>query len=91
MIENVFYSFILAHLIVKFEPIGWLMELIKPSKGEVKIFLYNMISLAFGCLKCCSLYIGFIIGGFWCGAITSFIAYIYSQLIAPFIDTIRFR
>ena len=90
---NVFYSFVLAHLITKFEPIGWVLELIQPifNKNKVSRFFYNLFSLALGCFKCCSLYVGFFVGGFWCGVITSFFAYIYSQSIAPYIDAIRFK
>jgi len=90
---NVFYSFVLAHLIVKFEPIRWIFEIIRPSatKREPFRFIFNITDLAFSCFKCSSLYVGFFIGGFWCGVITSFFAYIYSQSIQPFIDGIRFR
>lgn len=93
MLMNVFNSFLLAHLIVKFEPIGWVLEAIQPTfnKNRITRFFYNLISLALGCFKCSSLYVGFFIGGFWCGVMTSFFAYIYSQSIAPFIDGIRFK
>ncbi len=94
MIESIFLSFCLAHLIVKFEPIGWIVDLVDPYLNTRNPFvgiLWNSIKLALGCLKCCALYVGFFIGGFWCGVITSVFAYIYSQAVLPFIDGIRFR
>jgi len=86
-------SFLLAHLVVKFEPISWFMEAIAPSfdKNKALKFLFNILYTALGCLKCSSLYVGWIIGGFWCGVITSFIAYLYSQIIMPKIDKIKFQ
>lgn len=86
-------SFILAHLVTKFEPIGWILEFIQPTFNKTKFtrFIYNNISLALGCFKCCSLWVGFIIGGFWVGVLTSFFAYIYSQSIQPYIDGIKFK
>jgi len=83
-------SFLLSHLIVKYEPISWILDLMEPKTAIGKI-LYNSISLALGCIKCASLYVGWIIGGFWVGVITSFIAYLWSQIVTPYIDRIRFR
>jgi hypothetical protein len=96
MMLNVFYSFVLAHLIVKFEPIHWFIDAVDPylrnnKKNMLTSILWNIFTLAIGCFKCCSLYVGWIVGGFWCGVMTSFFAYIYSQSIAPFIDGIRFK
>ena len=83
-------AFVLAHLITKYEPIGWLLDLYKP-KTHFGNLIYNSIVLATSCLKCASLYVGWIIGGFWVGVITSFIAYLWGQLITPHLDRIRFR
>lgn len=84
--------FLLAHLIVKFEPLNWILDALYPlfSKNLISNLIYNIITLATGCLKCSSLYIGWILGGFWCGVISTFIAYLYSQIIMPKIDKIRF-
>ena len=94
MMMNVFLSFCLAHLIVKFEPLQWIMEYLDPifnKRHALLTLIWNTIKLALGCFKCSALYVGWFIGGFWCGVITSLFAYIYSQSIAPFIDGIRFR
>jgi hypothetical protein len=92
---DVIYTFVLAHLIVKFEPIHWILDATKPSGDHklspVKHFIWHIIEMVLSCFKCSSLWIGFILGGFWCGVFTSFFAYIYQQSIAPFIDGIRFK
>ena len=86
-------TFLLAHLIVKFEPISWLMEAIAPAfdKNKVLKFLFNVLYTALGCLKCTSLYVGWILGGFWLGVISTFVVYLYSQIVMPKIDKIRFQ
>jgi len=93
MIQDVFYTFVLAHLIVKFEPIGWVMDSLYPifNRNGFTKFIFNIVNLALTCLKCSSLYVGFFIGGFWCGVITSFISYLYTQVASPLIDKIRFQ
>ena len=86
-------TFLLSHLIVKYEPITWIMESIRDSfnKNGLTRLLYNIISLSLGCIKCCSLYIGWILGGFWIGVISTFITYLYSNLISPKIEKLRFN
>jgi hypothetical protein len=94
MIYLILKSFLLAHLITKFEPINWLLEIIGEGLQEsnkVVKFIFNIFSLALSCLKCSSFYIGWILGGFWVGVFTTFIAYLYSQLLLPYIDKIRFQ
>jgi hypothetical protein len=69
------------------------MDAISPlfNKNALTKLIYNSLLLALTCLKCCSLYVGFIIGGFWCGIFTSAFAYLYMQVLAPKIDKIRFN
>lgn len=85
--------FLLAHLIVKFEPLNWILDAIKPlfEKNVILNLIYNIITLATSCLKCTSFWLGWSLGGFWCGVTMSFIAYLWTQLIQPTIDKIRFQ
>jgi hypothetical protein len=61
------------------------------DKNTLLKLIYNIITLALSCLKCTSFYVGWILGGFWCGVISTFITYLYVQLLAPKIDKIRFQ
>lgn len=83
--------FLLSHLIVKFEPLHWLLESISHifTKNIVTKLAYNLFIDASTCIKCTSLWIGILLGGFWIGILASFIAYLYSQLLMPKIDKIR--
>ena len=86
-------TFILSHLVVKFEPLQWIIEAMKPLFGKWTItkFSYDLLMLASSCLKCTSLYIGWYLGGFWLGVIATFIAYMYSNLLQHKVDKIRFQ
>lgn len=84
--------FIIAWFITDYTPIAWVMNLIKPLFfNKILKITYDIILLATGCIKCCSFYVGWIIGGLYIGIIASFIAYLYSNLIQPKIEKITFQ
>jgi len=82
-----------AWLITSYDGIQWILEAISPifNKNAFTKLIYNSIVLATSCIKCCAFYVGWIMGGFYIGCLASFIAYLYSQLIMPTIDKIRFQ
>lgn len=84
---------LLAWFITKFEPISWILEILEPSipKNNISTLIFNISRLSLGCLKCASFYIGLIMGGFWVGCLSSFIAYLYMNTIQPQIDKLRFH
>jgi len=91
---NIAKSFLLSHLVVKFEPFNWILDSLHPKFVKSNKFLqllWNLFVLAVTCLKCSSLYIGWYLGGFWCGVATSFLSYLYSQVILPYVDKIRLQ
>ena len=93
MIILIIKTLILSFVITKFEPLQWLFDLLRPKfEGRnISNLIFNAFYLATGCFKCCSLYVGFIIGGFWIGIISSIIAYLYLQLLAPKIEKITLQ
>lgn len=64
----------LAWTITSFAPISWLVELLPNN-----MFKYILVLLT-SCFKCCSLWVGLIMGGLWVGITASAIAYIYTQI-----------
>lgn len=64
----------LAWLIVGFEPLQWLVD---PLPNN--IFKYLTVVLT-TCLRCCSMWVGFIMGGIWVGVTAAFIAVIYTKI-----------
>lgn len=92
MIVLIIKTLLLAHLISHFEPLKEFLEYIKPyKKNKYKMFLHSNISRASTCIYCCSLYIGFIMGGFWIGIISTYIAFLYSKLLEHKINKIRLQ
>lgn len=80
-----------SFFITKFSPIQWILDLLQSSEKTKPIFtlLYNMISILLGCFSCCSFWVGTIFFGFWWGISAYVIAYLYNQILAPFIEKIR--
>ena len=91
MIITLIKIFLLAHLIVKFEPIVWLLESISHyfTKNTLTKLIYNLLIDALSCIKCMSFWIGLIIGGFWIACASTFIGYLWGNLITPYIERIR--
>ena len=81
----------LAFFITKFAPINWILELLYPSEksNPFLILIYNIVSLLTTCFSCCSFWVGTIFFGFWYGISAYVIAYLYNQILAPFIEKIR--
>jgi len=82
--------FLISWVITKYDPWFWFLDSISPyfTKNHFTKLIYNSIVLATSCLKCCSLYVGLIMGGLFIGVASSFVAYLYMQLLAPKIDKI---
>jgi hypothetical protein len=83
--------FLLSHLITNFQPLQWFLEAIKDyfNKNIISKLLYNLLIEAISCIKCMSFWTGLIIGGFWIACLSTFIAYLYSNLLQPHIEKIR--
>jgi hypothetical protein len=82
---------LLSHFIVKFEPIQWVLEIIKLKIKNDNVFdhlVLNILTLLTSCMKCCSLWLGLILYGLWPALIASYIAHIYSWKIDPIIEKI---
>ena len=81
----------LSFFITKFSPIQWILELVQPSEktNTFLVLLYNLISILTGCFSCCSFWTGTLMFGFWYGISAYFIAYLYNQILAPFVEKIR--
>lgn len=81
----------LSFFITKFAPISWVLDLLQPTEGSrpFAILIYNIVSILTGCFSCCSFWTGTLLFGFWYGISAYVIAYIYNQLIAPFVEKIR--
>ena len=88
-----------SFFITKFAPIQWVLDLLQPSNADdLKSFsrrrpflflILNVIQLLTGCFSCCSFWVGTIFFGFWFGISAYVIAYLYNQVLAPFIEKIR--
>lgn len=83
----------LSFFITKFSPIQWILELLHPTEktNSFLVLIYNIISIMTGCFSCCSFWTGTILFGFWYGIGAYVIAYLYNQLIAPFVEKIRLQ
>ena len=83
----------LSFFITKFSPIQWILELFHPTEktNSFLVLIYNIISIMTGCFSCCSFWTGTILFGFWYGIGAYVIAYLYNQLIAPFVEKIRLQ
>lgn len=81
-------TFLISHIVVKFEPLQWLLDIIRTKVGNNIVFnlIINIISVLTSCLKCSSFWLGLLIGGVWVAIITSYIAYLYGWLIEPKIE-----
>ena len=81
----------LGFFITKFSPIQWILDLFYPSEksNAFVILIYNIVSLLTSCFSCCSFWVGTIFFGFWYGISAYVIAYLYNQVLAPFIEKIR--
>ena len=64
----------LAWLISGFEPLQWLVELLPNN-----LFKYFIVVLT-SCFKCCSMWVGFALGGIWYACAASFIAATYTKI-----------
>lgn len=71
---------LISWLITNYDPIKWIFDIFRP-KNRIVSLIYNIVQLAFTCLKCCSLYIGWIMGGLYIGITCSFIGYLYDSMI----------
>lgn len=90
---SVIKTFLLSHLITKFEPLHWTLDVLwdlKPKNQFLQVLL-DTFRLGTSCMKCCSLWLGIFTGGVWVGITTSFISYLYTQLLSPYIEKIRFQ
>lgn len=91
MILLIIKTLLIAQFVVKFEPIQWVLDIIKtkikPNNIVVNLFL-NIISLLTSCSKCAALWTGLLMGGIWVALISSYIMYLYSWIIEPRIEKI---
>lgn len=80
-----------SFFITKFAPIQWILEPLEPNreKRPFSFLIYSIFTLLTGCFSCCSFWIGTIFFGFWFGISAYVIAYLYNQVLAPFIEKIR--
>jgi hypothetical protein len=79
-----------SFFITKFAPFQWILEPIgEQLKSKVLLLIYHIISLLTSCFSCCSFWVGTIFFGFWWGISAYVIAYLYNQVLAPFIEKIR--
>lgn len=90
MIILIIKTLLLAHLITHFEPLREFLEWIKP-KNKILLFIHSNITKILTCIFCTSLYLGFIIGGFWVGVISTYLAFLYSKLLEHKINKIRLQ
>jgi hypothetical protein len=91
----------LSFFITKFSPIQWVLEALQPKvdynlpaseqKRPLLIFIYNIVSILTGCFSCCSFWTGTLLYGFWFGISAYVIAYLYNQILSPFIEKIRLQ
>ena len=80
-----------SFFITKFAPFQWVLESIgEQLKSKVLLLIYHISSLLTTCFSCCSFWVGTIFFGFWWGISAYVIAYLYNQVLAPFIEKIRF-
>ena len=80
----------LSFFITKFSPIQWILELLQPkSERPFSQLIYNIIMVLTGCFSCCSFWTGTLLFGFWFGISAYVIAYLYNQVLAPFVEKIR--
>lgn len=90
IVINIIKTLIVGFVLVKYDPIRWILDAIEPSiKNRLDILVFDCIYVALTCFKCASLYIGFIIGGWWCGLIASIIAYVYKKKIDPWLERVK--
>jgi len=68
-------TILLAFLITQFEPIQWVLELLPNN-----IFT-AILTMLLTCLKCCSFWVGLIIGGFWIGCTAFTIGYVIDKIL----------
>jgi len=75
--------FALSFVITKFTPLQWFIESLEPlsKKNIVTNLIVNILSLLTSCHPCCSLWLGFILGGFWIGIFTYVLTYVYNNSI----------
>ncbi len=80
-----------SFFITKFAPIQWVLDLFQPKENSSSfvVLIYNLISILLGCFSCCSFWIGTLVYGFWWGISSYVIAYLYNQILAPYIEKIR--
>jgi len=91
MVLMVIKTFLISHFIIKFEPIQWVLDLIKiriKNNNIIGNLIMNILTVLTTCHKCSALWIGLLLYGLWPALITSYIAHIYSWRIDPIIEKI---
>lgn len=84
--------FLISHFVVKFEPIQWILDLIRVRIKNDNVFdhlVINILTVLTTCQKCAALWLGLCLYGLWPALITSYIAHIYSWRIDPIIEKIK--
>ena len=83
---------LLSHFIVKFEPIQWVLDLIRiriKSNDIIGNLVINVLTVLTTCHKCCSLWLGLCLFGLWPALIASYIAHVYSWRVEPLIEKLN--
>ena len=88
LIEIFLKSFLLGFLIVNFEPLKWILDIIFVKETFVKAIIYLLI----GCIKCCSFWVSLIISGFdiWISSGVYFIVSILDNWLIGRLTGIKF-
>jgi len=84
----------LSWVITKFDPLYWILEAIKKrieQKNLILNLIMNVIITITTCFSCCSMWIGFLIGGFWFGILSYIIAFIYTKKLSLWETKITFK
>lgn len=85
-ITSILKILILAYTISRFEPIGWILDLL-PNK-----LILNIFKLGMTCSKCLCLYVGLILtGNIWMAMIASFLMVLYERSIGKWEQKIKFQ
>lgn len=80
----------LAFIITKFEPINWLLDLVRPKNKYIRI-ITSTIQLALTCMPCASFWIGLFGYGIWHGILSYFISYLWTKTISKTLDKNNFQ
>lgn len=81
----------LSFVITKFEPIIWVVEAIQNNfKKPIFGLIFGILKTILTCFSCCSMWIGFLMGGLWVGIISYIISFIYLKKLSRWETTINF-